>query len=91
MGAAWTPPPRDWVLIQGADTTEGAMLIGQWARANDVDPTRVDGVLGIRADFGNRQLVWFEQGTGERRTAPMLVEPSDAVLQAGMSSREASS
>jgi hypothetical protein len=86
MSESW-PAPGSFVLIQGADGTEGAMLIGEWVRANNVDPASVDGVLGVRADYGNRQLVWFESGTRQRRTARMLVEPSDEVLQAALSSR----
>lgn len=82
------PAPGSFALVQGADTPEEARLIGEWARANDLDPGTIDGAIGVRADYAGRQLIWFHRLTGQRHTAPMLVEPSAEVLNAGRAGRK---
>jgi hypothetical protein len=81
------PAPGSFALVQGADNEHKARLIGQWMRANEVDPGTVNGITGVRADYAGRQLIWFDLADGTRRTAPLLVEPTAEVLAAGRSGR----
>lgn len=86
-GTPQITPAGGRILLRGSETETGAALLGAWCRANNIDPTGIDGVTGVTVDYDARTLTWrehqFAAGKGQQRTAPLQVEPDPATLAAG--------